>query len=121
MSVININNRYKYLLKVYLMSKDLFLIFGYVGSANACIMMIPQIILTIKKKTMEDISILYISLNLLTQCLFLPYTIYFKLYPFLTVNLFLSFYDIWLLSLYYFSLKKTSSLYEELLDEEEKS
>ena len=32
------------------MNKDIFLIFGYIGSANACIMMVPQIILTIKKR-----------------------------------------------------------------------
>ncbi len=101
------------------MNKDIFLIFGYIGSANACIMMVPQIILTIKKKTMEDISISYISLNLLTQCLFLPYTIYFKLYPFLTVNLFLAFYDIWLLCLYFLYLKKEKLLYKELLNDDD--
>ena len=101
------------------MNKDIFLIFGYIGSANACIMMVPQIILTIKKKTMEDISISYISLNLLTQCLFLPYTIYFKLYPFLTVNLFLAFYDIWLLCLYFLYFKNEKLLYKELLNDDD--
>ena len=106
------------------MNKDIFTILGYAGSANACVMMIPQIILTIKKKTMNDISIQYIFLNLLTQCLFLPYSLYFKLYPFLTVNIFLSFYDIWLIYLYYFSLKQTTNevleeninVYDNLLD-----
>jgi len=97
------------------MTDDIFTIFGYIGSANACFMMVPQIILTIKKKTMDDISIQYISLNLLTQFLFLPYSIYFKLYPFLSVNIFLAFYDLWLIYLYYFSLKQTTN--KELIDE----
>ena len=101
------------------MNKDIFLKFGYIGSKNACIMMVYQIILTIKKKTMEDISISYISLNLLTQCLFLPYTIYFKLYPFLTVNLFLAFYDIWLLCLYFLYFKNEKLLYKELLNDDD--
>ena len=102
------------------MDDNIFLYFGYVGSANACIMMIPQIILTYKKKTMEDISMQYIVLNLLTQCLFLPYTIYFKLYPFLTVNVFLATYDICLIYcyLYYYKFNKDNSGYEILLDSE---
>ena len=70
-----------------------------------------------QKKTMEDISMQYIFLNLFTQCLFLPYTIYFKLYPFLTVNIFLAFYDLWLIYLYYFTLKKDLSIYKDLLDD----
>ena len=49
------------------MDDNIFLIFGYVGSASACMMMIPQIFLTFKKKSMKDISIQTIGLNLLTQ------------------------------------------------------
>ncbi len=101
------------------MNQDIFLYFGYIGSANACIMMIPQIILTIEKKSMEDISMKYIVLNLLTQCLFLPYTIYFKLYPFLTVNIFLATYDLCLIYCYlnYYKFKQHQSVYENLLDQ----
>ena len=107
------------------MTEDIFTIFGYIGSANACFMMVPQIMLTIKKKTMDDISIQYISFNLLTQFLFLPYSVYFKLYPFLTVNIFLAFYDLWLIYLYYFNLKQTANkdledntnVYNNLLDD----
>ena len=101
------------------MNQDIFLYFGYIGSANACIMMIPQIILTLKKKSMEDISMQYIVLNLLTQCLFLPYTIYFKLYPFLTVNIFLATYDLCLICcyLYYYKFKQDQSVYENLLNQ----
>ena len=100
------------------MNTDIFLIFGYIGSANACIMMVPQIILTIKKKTMEDISISYISLNLLTQCLFLPYSIHFRLYPLLTVNCILGSCDLFIIG-YYLYLKmnpKTTVLEEVFLD-----
>ena len=49
---------------------------------------------------MKDISIQTIGLNLLTQCLFLPYTIHNKLYPFLTVNIFLGIFDVVLLISY---------------------
>jgi len=95
---------------------DLFLIFGYIGSANACLMMIPQIHLTIKKKTMEDISMQTICLNLLTQCLFLPYTVHNKLYPFLTVNIFLGSFDIVLIIFYLFLINKENNLTEPLLN-----
>lgn len=99
---------------------DIFLIFGYVGSANACIMMIPQLFLTFKEKSMKDISINTIRLNLLTQCLFLPYTLHFELYPFLTVNLFLTVYDITLIA-YYLHLRKKekeNDLFTFLIDSE---
>ena len=92
-----------------------FLIFGYVGSANACLMMIPQIYLTLTKRSMEDISIMTISMNLLTQCLFLPYTIHNKLYPFLTVNIFLGIFDIVLLITYVIINYKTYTKDELLL------
>ncbi len=99
------------------MNEDIFLIFGYLGSANACLMMIPQIYLTIKKRTMEDISMQTICLNLLTQCLFLPYTIHNELYPFLTVNVFLGSFDIVLIFIYLTIYIKKTDLHESLLDE----
>lgn len=97
------------------MNDNDFLIFGYVGSANACLMMIPQIYLTLTKRSMEDISMTTISMNLLTQCLFLPYTIHNKLYPFLTVNIFLGIFDIVLLISYVIINYKTYTKDELLL------
>jgi len=97
------------------MNDNVFLIFGYIGSANACLMMIPQIYLTLTKKSMEDISMITISMNLLTQCLFLPYTIHNKLYPFLTVNIFLGIFDIVLLISYVIINYKTYTKDELLL------
>ena len=102
--------------KGYIMNEDIFLIFGYLGSANACLMMIPQIYLSIKKKTMEDISMQTICLNLLTQCLFLPYTIHNKLYPFLTVNVFLGSFDLVLIFIYLTIYNKKTEFEEPLLD-----
>tara|TARA_A100001035_G_scaffold236128_1_gene199898 strand:- start:596 stop:904 length:309 start_codon:yes stop_codon:yes gene_type:complete len=99
------------------MNDNIYLIFGYVASANACLMMIPQLYLTLKKKTMEDISMYTICMNLFTQCLFLPYTIHFKLYPFLTVNLFLAVFDISLIISYLIFYRKKDGLYNSLLDE----
>ena len=67
------------------MDDNAFLIFGYVASANACMMMIPQVYLTVKKKSFEDLSIHMIFMNLLTMSIF-PIYEHFKLYPLLTVN-----------------------------------
>lgn len=68
------------------MDDKIFTIFGYLASANACLMMIPQVYITLKKKSFEDVSIQMIYMNLLTQCLFFPYSYHFKIYPLLTVN-----------------------------------
>ena len=76
-------------------------IFGYAASANACIMMIPQVYVTFKNKSVKDLSITYIIMNLFTQMLFFPYSIHFKLYPLITVNSFLSIYDICIIIMYY--------------------
>lgn len=59
----------------------LFIIFGFVGSGMGVIMNLPQVILTIKKETMEDISILSISLDCTSQLFLICYSSYFKLYP----------------------------------------
>ena len=84
------------------MNISIFEIFGYVASANACLMMLPQLILTIKKKSFSDLSIKMISMNLLTQILFLPYTTHFKLYPFIIVNTMLASCDIIIIFYYYY-------------------
>lgn len=86
------------------MNDNVFLIFGYLASGTACFMMFPQIYLTTKKKKIEDLSILTISMGLLTQCLFFPYSIHFKLYPLQTVNIFLGVCDSFIIA-YYFYLK----------------
>ena len=52
------------------MDDNAYLIFGYVASANACMMMIPQVYLTVKKKSFEDLSINMIFMNLLTHVYF---------------------------------------------------
>ena len=87
-----------------MVNDNIFLIFGYLASGTACMMMFPQVYLTIKKKRIEDLSIKTVSLGLLTQCLFFPYSIHFRLYPLLTVNIFLSFCDTFIIG-YYFYLK----------------
>ena len=33
---------------------DIFVIFGYIASANACLMMLPQLFLTVKKKSFAE-------------------------------------------------------------------
>ena len=68
------------------MDDEIFTIFGYLASANACLMMTPQVYQTIKKKSFEDVSIQMIYMNILTQCLFFPYSYHYKLYPLLAVN-----------------------------------
>ena len=83
------------------MSDTIFLVCGYIASANACIMMIPQVYLTFKNQTFEDLSIHTICMNLLTQCLFFPYSIHFKLYPLITVNCVLTSCDLLIIYKYY--------------------
>lgn len=99
------------------MNDQIFVIFGYAASANACIMMIPQVYLTFKNKSIKDLSITYIILNLITQMLFLPYSIYFKLYPLMTVNSFLSLYDICIIIMYCRIESQRKNTYEALLNE----
>ena len=95
---------------------DLFEIFGYLGSANACLMMLPQLFLTIKKRSFDDLSIEMISMNLLTQCFFLPYSTHFKLYPLIIVNTTLATCDIIILCYYYYyKNKKKDDITEDLL------
>ena len=59
----------------------LFIIIGFVGSGIGVVMNLPQVILTIKKETMEDISILSISLDCTSQLFLICYSSYFRLYP----------------------------------------
>tara|TARA_Y100000816_G_scaffold280086_1_gene253073 strand:- start:257 stop:589 length:333 start_codon:yes stop_codon:yes gene_type:complete len=94
-------------------TNDVFQIFGYLASANACLMMLPQLFLTIKKKSFADLSIKMISMNLLTQFLFLPYSTHFNLYPLIIVNTMLASCDVVILGYYYYYRKKDDK--EELV------
>tara|TARA_Y100000816_G_C25962259_1_gene502127 strand:- start:472 stop:741 length:270 start_codon:yes stop_codon:yes gene_type:complete len=78
-----------------------YLIFGYIGSLIAIIMMFPQVYLTLKTQKTEDISIKTISMNLTAQLFFLPYSIYFELYPLLCANISLALCDIIIIIIYF--------------------
>lgn len=84
------------------MNINIFEIFGYLASANACLMMLPQLFLTIHKKSFDDLSVKMISMNLFTQFLFLPYSIHFNLYPLIIVNIMLASCDVVIISYYYY-------------------
>jgi len=100
------------------MNEQIFTIFGYAASANACLMMFPQLYLTIKKKSFEDLSIKMILMNLFTQMLFFPYSTHFHLYPLIIVNTILSTCDVVIL-FFYFYYRKTNAdeLAKELLND----
>jgi uncharacterized protein with PQ loop repeat len=99
------------------MNLNIFEIFGYLASANACLMMIPQLYLSIKKKSFNDLSINMICMNLLTQALFFPYSIHFKLYPLIVVNSMLSSCDIIILYCFFSHRKNNDDeLVKNLLD-----
>ncbi len=100
------------------MNEQIFNIFGYAASANACLMMIPQLYLTVKKKSFEDLSIKMIVMNLFTQMLFFPYSTHFNLYPLIIVNTILSSCDVVILSFYFYYRKRNvDELAKELLDD----
>ena len=82
------------------MNEGIFIIFGFLGSIICSLMMIPQVYLTISLNKIEDLSIKFISMNLLAQLFFLPYSIYFMLYPLLLANISLSFCDLVLIIFY---------------------
>lgn len=91
------------------MNISIFEILGYLASANACLMMLPQLFLTIKSKSFADLSIKMISMNLLTQFLFLPYSTHFNLYPLIIVNTTLASCDVVILSYYFYYRKKDNN------------
>ena len=102
------------------MDDRIFMIFGYMGSVCASLMMLPQLFLTIKKRSFEDLSMNMIFMNLFTQMCFLPYTIHFKLYPLITVNSVLSLSDLIIIYFYYFhnSTKDPLFLKDSLVENE---
>lgn len=99
------------------MKTDIFEIFGYLGSASASLMMLPQLFLTIKKRSFDDLSINMISMNLLTQFLFLPYSTHFRLYPLIIVNTTLATCDTIILSCYcYYKINKKDDMTDDLIE-----
>ena len=62
-------------------------ILGYCGSTFLTIMMIPQVITSYRTKKVDDISFLFVSLNILAVSCLVPYSLYFRLYPVLVANL----------------------------------
>ena len=80
--------------------KNIFVILGYIGSLTCIIQFFPQVYLTVSTNKTEDLSIKTICLNLLTQCCFLPYSLYFKLYPIVLANFSLVVCDLILISVY---------------------
>ena len=99
------------------MDDNVFLIFGYLASGTACFMMFPQIYLTTQKKRIEDLSITTISMGLLTQCLFFPYSIHFQLYPLLTVNIFFGVFDTFIIAYYFYLKYNRDEISKDLLHE----
>lgn len=62
-------------------------IVGYFGSSFLTIMMIPQVITSYKTKKVDDISFVFVFLNILAAACLIPYSLYFKLYPVLAANI----------------------------------
>ena len=59
---------------------------GYIGSSLIGIMLIPQVYLTIKTNKTEDLSIVFLIVNMFAVLSMVPYSIYFSLYPVLIAN-----------------------------------
>jgi uncharacterized protein with PQ loop repeat len=89
----------------------IFLIFGYLGSCIAIFMMFPQVYLTVKTRKTEDISIKTITMNLSAQAFFLPYSIYFRLYPLMTANISLAICDLIIILIYLQNMTMTAIPY----------
>ena len=64
----------------------LFIILGYIGSSMIGIMLIPQVYLTIKTNKTDDLSVIFLIMNMIAVVTMIPYSIYFQLYPVLIAN-----------------------------------
>ena len=82
------------------MNDEIFIIFGYIASIIGIIMMFPQVYLTIKKNSTEDLSIKTVCMNFMAQLFFLPYSLYFKLYPLLVANVSIGMCDAIILTIF---------------------
>ena len=74
-------------------------IFGYLAAATLLSTLIPQIIKTIKKKKVDDISYVFVFLQVITCVLFLIYGILLKENPIIIANSLLLCQTILMLSL----------------------
>ena len=83
-----IQNKFKDLYNIISMVEYYFLFntLGYIGSSMIGIMLIPQVYLTIKTKKTDNLSILFLIMNMTAVSTIIPYSIYFELYPVLIAN-----------------------------------
>ena len=83
------------------MDENGYQVFGYIGSGISCIMYFPQVYLTLTQSTTEGLSIKTVTMNLLTHSFFLPYSLYFRLYPLMAANIICGVCDITIISVYF--------------------
>ena len=81
---------------------DIFIydILGWFGSSLLTIMMYPQVYLTLKTNKTDDLSIKFVSLNLLATICLVPYSIYYNIIPIAIANISLLICNLILISLY---------------------
>ena len=60
--------------------------FGYIGSVFLVITLIPQLVKTIRKKKVDDISYVFVFLQVLTSIFFLIYGLLLKENPLIIAN-----------------------------------
>ena len=83
------------------MFEVVFLSIGYLGACFVATMQIPQIKHTFRTKTVKDLSLYSLSMNLSASLCMLMYSSYFRLYPILLANTSISSCDIILICLYF--------------------
>ncbi len=75
-------------------------ILGYTGSTLLTVMMYPQVYLTVKTNKIDDLSIRFVSLNLIATFCLIPYSVFYNLIPILIANVSICGCNIILLTLY---------------------
>lgn len=88
------------------MTDIIFLSFGYIGACLISTMQIPQIKHTFRQKTVKDLSLYTLSMNLSAAACMLMYASYYRLYPIMLANSCISTCDIILICLYFRYCKK---------------
>lgn len=88
-------------------------IFGYLAAATLLSTLIPQIIKTIKKKKVDDISYVFVFLQVLTSIFFLIYGLLLKENPLIIANSLLLCQTLLMLSLKIFYNNKQNKQFEE--------
>lgn len=61
-------------------------IFGYLGAFLLTITLLPQIVMTYRKKTMDDVSVGFLTIQVLTCICFLTYGILLEEIPLILAN-----------------------------------